>query len=202
MAEKEYYRLARTRARVRFAAVSAGSSSLWLGKDHLLAIESNGYTEKYKRFYYRDIQALIIQKTERYKWMNIALSVLAAAFLFPAFLSNQIVLNYLFGIVGGVFAAFLIVNVALGASSVCRLQTAVQIEELPSLSRLRRARKVLNRLRPFIEAAQGALPAEEIASRLQGSPIQERPVSSSAPSAPSVDQDFIPPQSPSNANSG
>ena len=37
MAEKEYRRLTRTRARVAFGIVSTGRSSLWLGKDHLLA---------------------------------------------------------------------------------------------------------------------------------------------------------------------
>jgi len=38
----------------------------------------------------------------------------------------------------------------------------VQIEELPSLNRLRRTRAVMNRLRPMIAEAQGQLTPEEI----------------------------------------
>jgi hypothetical protein len=32
--------------------------SLWLGEDHLLCVDSNGYAETYKRFYFRDVQAI------------------------------------------------------------------------------------------------------------------------------------------------
>jgi hypothetical protein len=46
------------------------------------------------------------------------------------------------------------------------LRTAVQIEQLASLSRLRRARKVLDRLRPLIAEAQGPLGPEEIGARM------------------------------------
>src|SRR5438477_12551721 len=84
MAEKEYQRLTRARPRSKFAVVSSGNSSLWLGKDHLLCIDSNGYTENYKRFYFRDIQALLIRKTERRKWWGLVFAVLAVAFFFPA----------------------------------------------------------------------------------------------------------------------
>jgi hypothetical protein len=54
----------------------------------------------------------------------------------------------------------------------------VQTETLPSLNRLRRGRKVLDRIRPLIEEAQGAtLSPEEVASNLL-SPV--------APDAPPV----------------
>src|SRR5882724_2221817 len=39
----------------------AGVSSLWLGPDHLLVVEIAGITEKYRRFYFRDIQAVIVE---------------------------------------------------------------------------------------------------------------------------------------------
>jgi hypothetical protein len=74
-------------------------------------------------------------------------------------------------IVAGSFAALfllaMLINVAMGPTSVCHLRTAVQTEELPSLNRVRRARKVLDRLRPFIAQAQGQLSPEEIASKMQ-----------------------------------
>jgi hypothetical protein len=46
------------------------------------------------------------------------------------------------------------------------LRTAVQIEELPSLNRIRRTRRVLDRVRPLIVAAQGPLAPEEISGRM------------------------------------
>ncbi len=41
-----------------------------------------------------------------------------------------------------------------GPTCRCTLSTAVQTQDLPSLNRVRTARKVLARIRPFIEAAQ------------------------------------------------
>src|SRR5438045_8577020 len=76
MAEKEYQRLTRARSRSAFGIVSTGRSSLWLGKDHLLSIESTGYTENYKRLYFRDIQGICIRKTELGKIWNLVFTVL------------------------------------------------------------------------------------------------------------------------------
>ena len=64
MAEREYKRLTRRGRQTTISSVSSVSSNLWLGKDHLLLVESNGYSERYKRFYFKDIQALIIRKTK------------------------------------------------------------------------------------------------------------------------------------------
>ena len=60
-----------------------------------------------------------------------------------------------------------LINLALGPTSACQIRTAVQVEDLPSLNRLRRARKVLNRVRPLVVAVQGEITSEEISLRLQ-----------------------------------
>jgi hypothetical protein len=67
------------------------------------------------------------------------------------------------GIITGTFGFFLLVNVWRGATCICHLKTAVHLEELPSLRRWRNAAKVLARLQPLIEAAQGRASAETIA---------------------------------------
>jgi len=72
-----------------------------------------------------------------------------------------------FAFLGFVFAVPFLINNLLGPSCICSLRTAVQTEELSSLNRLRRARKVLNRIRPLIAAAQGELSPEEIPARLR-----------------------------------
>ena len=57
-------------------------------------------------------------------------------------------------------------RVRRGERDVEAIRTAVQLEELPSLNRLPRFRKALNRLRPLIETAQGRLALEEIPARM------------------------------------
>jgi len=167
MAEKEYQRLTRARPRSRFSVISSGNSSLWLGKDHVLCIDTNGYNESYKRFYFRDIQALVIRKTDRHKWWGLIFVVLALGFFLPAAISSEVVIKYIFGSIAGFLVLLLLINLALGPASACQIRTAVQIEDLPSLNRMRRARRVLERLRPLVAAAQGELRPEEIPLRLQ-----------------------------------
>ena len=167
MAEKEYQRLTRARPRSQFAVVSSGNSSLWLGKDHVLCIDTTGYNESYKRFYFRGIQAFLIRKTARHKWVALVLAVLTLAFSLPAALSSEPTIKYIFGGIAGMFFMAFVINLALGPACYCHIRTAVQQEQLPSLNRLRRARKVLDRVRPHIAAAQGELKPEEIPLRYQ-----------------------------------
>ncbi len=178
MPEKEYQRLTRARARSAFAVASMSRSSLWLGKDHLLCVDSSGYSETYKRFYFRDIQAISIQRTERRQWWTIILGFFAFLFFMltvvgtpktpPARWSGGEIAGGIFlGGLTGLFLLLLLINLSLGPTCKCLLRTAVQIEELPSLKRLRRARKALARLRPLIVAAQGELTPGDISSRMR-----------------------------------
>ena len=52
--------------KMRASRNGIGSSSrIYLGEDHLLSVESNLSTEKYYRFYFSDIQAIIVRRTDR-----------------------------------------------------------------------------------------------------------------------------------------
>ena len=200
MPEKEYQRLTRARARSAFGAVSVSRSSLWLGKDHLLCIDSSGYTESYKRFYFRDIQAVTIVATSRRKiWNGVLLApmVICLAGLANALFSlprkdAAVIVTWV--IFTAVFAVPLLINNILGPACTCHLRTAVQIEELPSLSRVRRARKVLDRIRPFIIAVQGELSPEEIPSRMRSA------VGSAGDAAPAPAGAALPPTTGDNSN--
>jgi hypothetical protein len=68
MARKEYKRIGGRGARRRQFFTR---NTLWLGADHLLQVEHTGYTEEYKRFYFRDIQGITVQKDNRflYWWL-------------------------------------------------------------------------------------------------------------------------------------
>jgi hypothetical protein len=198
MAEREYRRLtrARTRRKGLFTAF-ATRSSLWLGRDHLLSIDSTGYTEEYKRFYFRDIQAVTLAKSKRRAVWNWVLGAPTAVCVggwgydlvssggmgTAAIVTGSIVTSF--------FAVPLLINNLLGPTCVCHLSTAVQREELPSLCRLRRARRILNQIRPRIVAAQGQLAPEEVPERMRqwaglpaGAGPAAPPPAAAAPEAP------------------
>ena len=141
------------------------ASTLWLGEDHLLGVVSHGFSEEYKRFYFRDIQAIIIRKTDGGRIGNIILLALAVPALIAALVSSA-GFNIFWFIVTGIFLLFVLLNTLGGPTCVCHLRTAVQTDSLPSLGRIRRARKVLARLRPLIAEAQGQLDPAEIPARM------------------------------------
>ncbi len=139
---------------------------LWLGDDHLLLVEWDGTRENYKRFRYQDIQAVIIRKTIEATTVNSILGGLVIMFTAFAIIVGGGGAIFL-GILAGAFALFLAGNFLAGPMCVTHIRTAVQTDEMPSLCRLRNARKALAELRPLIAAAQGELPAGDIPARIQ-----------------------------------
>jgi hypothetical protein len=153
--KKEYSRLPGRGLKLRTRA------GLYIGKDHLLCLYNTGYAEDYKRFYYKDIQAIVTCKTERGKVWNIMFGIFAIIFALLSFTVNDI-WRTIFLLITGFFLLFLIINWLQGPTCISRLYTSVTKEELPSLGRLKNAMKVMDRLRPIIENAQGKLTSEEI----------------------------------------
>ena len=176
MAEKEYTRLTRGSMRRTGAfAAFATRASLWLGKDHLLCIDTSGYTEDYKRFFFRDIQAITLRKTGGMRTRAAIYGFLAGVCALLALVIQDLGATVIMSIIGVPCAILLVANLALGPMSVCQIHTAVQSEELPSMNRLRRARGVLDRVRPLIEAAQGRLSPAELQFNLTNPPLPESP---------------------------
>lgn len=190
MPEPEYRRLTRARNRSLFALVSSSRTSLWLGKDHLLQIDTSGYTENYKRFHFRDIQALVLCKTDAWLYRAVVLAALASFFGLLPRLGGGPVAAWIFGIIAGVFAIFLFFDLLAGPTAKCYLRTAVQTERLVALSRLRRARYVFEILRPLITAVQGEF-KPEIPSRVVSEPVP--PLVGAVPAAP---EPIVPSTSP------
>lgn len=140
---------------------------LWRGEDHLLVVDWDGYREYYKRINYRDIQSVVIHRTAEGMLVNVLLGavVLLLVGLGVAF-GDSVGLAILL-VLAGVFGLILLGNVLQGATCQCQLRTAVQTEDLHSLSRVRTAQKALAQLRPLIVAAQGEPPPPgEISRRL------------------------------------
>lgn len=166
MAEKEYQRLTWSRRRPGVAVITIARASLWLGKDHLLYVETNGYSESYKRFYFRDIQAITLCRTSVRTVASVALCAGGALLLLIGLAIQDTGALITFGILATVLCVIpLIINLALGPSCKGQIRTAVQTEDLP-ITRVRGAHKILARIRPLIAAVQGQLASEEISQRM------------------------------------
>lgn len=146
----------------------AGSSvfqriHLWLGPDHLLYVASMPVGERYKRFYFADIQSFTLRRTAKWLWMAFVWVLLVALLVLPVMMAEEEAVRWTFGVLAACFLVLLIVHLAFGPSCIVSIRTAVQTERLPSLSRVRTARRVLARLRPLIEAAQAPKAVEPAA---------------------------------------
>ena len=129
---------------------------LWEGPDHLLAVTSWPSGEGYRRFFYRDIQAIIVRQTARRLWINVVLLVLALISAGPIVAFGDRDTGTLIGaaIVAGFWFFFILINSLMGAACDTQIQTAIQTERISSLSRLPTVQKVLARIQPRIVEAQ------------------------------------------------
>lgn len=133
-----------------------GSSSLWQAADHLLWVEGSIMHERYKRFYYYDIQAVVMARSSRRTlfavlWGGLALLFGAVSLFFsgasgPPYVSATFTMG---------FTVLFAINFLLGDSCDVYIQTAVQLERISSLVRVPKAEKVLDRIRIRVEHAQG-----------------------------------------------
>jgi len=150
---KEYKKLpGRGFRRGSFLSLSGIRAALWLGQDHLLCIYNKGYEEEYRRFYFRDIQAIITHQNNRRLVWNIIFGVFALSF---AFWGLPLLM------VSAIFLGFILINWLRGPTCSCYVQTAVSREILPSLNRLKHVNHAITRLTRVIEQVQGHLSPEE-----------------------------------------
>jgi hypothetical protein len=141
---------------------SLSRCSLYLGDDHILAVDSNGFSEDYKRFYFSDIEGIITLRTRRGPTWSIVLALMLACSLAGALFLETESVRILSWILSGTFLVFLVGNIFRGPTCICHILTAVQEDQLPSLNRLRVARRVIGTLRSAIQKAQGILSPEEV----------------------------------------
>jgi len=181
------YRRLPGRARRRFGLFTHQRQELWLAPDHLLLVEHNGFVERYKRFYLRDIRLLVLCRTPAGLILNgvltllLVLSVLLLLGIPFEFAddSGWAILAGILGIVAVVPLIGIPLNTIFGPTCACRLHTAVHAEGLYALGRLRTANRVIAMLRERIEAVQGRFTAggetDEIRPGEEGAPSSIQP---------------------------
>lgn len=131
-------------------------SSVWVGPDHLLAVNSLRFREEYKRYYFRDIQAITIAKRPRFH-----LSTRAAGIGYFWLIAFAIFYRVPHGAVtvGATGIALVVAWAYVSAlcSCRCRIHTAVSQDRLPSVYRTWVARKFVDAVEPQISAIQGRM---------------------------------------------
>jgi hypothetical protein len=144
-----YSRLTRSRSGV------GTYTSLWLASNHVMQLTSTGYTESYRRFYLKDIQAIFLVRTERRLHWHLVWGAIFGLGLLIALENGGSALVYTIILAFG--AVTISWNHLLGPACYGVVVTAVQTDRIPSLARVNRSQKVVARLRPLIEAAQADL---------------------------------------------
>ena len=145
-----------------------GIDRIWIGPDHLLMVESTGISEKYKRFFFKDIQAIRLLKTKTTLYSLIFVSSL---FLLTAALgvwswngtSQELVIFP--ALICLVLLYYLIRLFIQGPSCECWIYSSVQKEKIKPVTKVKTGKKLLGLLVPKIEALQGTLSAEAFKER-------------------------------------
>jgi hypothetical protein len=162
----------------------ATRQSLWLGQDHVLVVGNHGYTESYKRFYFAQVQGLILHQTQWGKIWTILLGIFLTgviACLIPGLILGwHLSINWIMGILSTLFGLVLFMNLVKGPTCICTIHTAVQSQRLYALNRVRRAVPALQRLREKIECAQGPLDSTQITSAM----LEQNPSPATSSSKP------------------
>jgi hypothetical protein len=154
-----------------------GRGKLWLSEDHILEVNSLFVIEWYRRFFFREIRAFTVRRTNRRLILALVLGgvgvlfgLIASAFAWSGVKSpaqETQVLMYMmagfFGVIAVVCLVLFAFNLALGPSCRCHVLTATGWQALAAPTRLGPAVQAQARIFPLIEAAQGGAPEPEIA---------------------------------------
>jgi hypothetical protein len=126
---------------------------LYSGPDHLLIVQSTGFTEDYKRIFYRDIRYVVTRKNYRYLWSNISLVVIIALFFVLHATGVPVVV---IATRSAIFSIVFIINLVRGPTCDCYVSTDVQTLRVPAPQRV-------NKVKVFIDFLKTKVPALESA---------------------------------------
>src|SRR4051812_45233823 len=90
-----------------------GPSRVWLGEDHVLLVLNRVFLESYRRFFFNDIQAVLMRRTQTGKVFNIIWSLSALFFAVIALQLDEVAAIILWCIAAP-FAVALLINIVLG----------------------------------------------------------------------------------------
>ena len=142
---------------IRHFGLGLQRHQLWLAESHVLYREIFAFQEEVKRFYYRDIQAVVCTPTRTWhacSWLaGSLLALLAVCGGISAYLGYMVPFAMAW-ILATVALAILLGNLVLGPSCTTTLYTAAAEAPLYSLGRVRSAEKAIARIATMVQHAQ------------------------------------------------
>lgn len=140
-------------------------ASCWMAEDHLVCVETSWFVERYRRFAFRDIESIVIQRNERARVWTILwivfLLIGAAMALPPAADGTVRVLGALLAVPA---LLGLVINAMRGPCCATTLHTRVSAQDARAWRRLRTARQAVAELAAAVGTVQGALPDDSLAA--------------------------------------
>lgn len=182
---QSYERLSRSRFGLN------GFGSLWLGNDHIMLVNNSFAVERYRRWFLREIQAIVIRQTSARLVWNSVLGVFAAMLLagaggslYASTTSNApddvmllAVAAGVLGVIGLVFLITMAVNTSMGPGCTLFIQTPHGLDRVSTPNRVIAVEKLIARLQPQLldlQSKPGAQPASsslrEVAAALDQPP--------------------------------
>ena len=151
-------------------------ASVWDAGEYLLSVSGTTFSERYRRFYYRDIQSIVMQNGPRLGSIGALLLLFWCALTFAIVVAGNTLpaVFHLLWITPVVWLAFIVYQ-SLARSCRVHIYTAVSSEELPALFRRSAARKAVAHILTRIQEVQGSfidVPREGINSE----PVTALPV--------------------------
>jgi hypothetical protein len=145
-----------------------GANNLMVCQDHLLCIKNRGYSEDYKRFFFADINWIKLVPVRLSLLVDAILAIVALVVFLLAlnFINDKMFICawIMFGIIF-LLIVYLILNHLLGPSAKMIIKTYNQQDEL-TLKRYRKAVKVLQNLKAYINEAQGEVSKAELLGKI------------------------------------
>lgn len=159
----------------------ARNRCVYAGSDHVIMVGRKGATEQYRRYYYRDIQAVIIVRTRDHIIQGLVGIALLIMFLLPVTFGYPAV-----GIPLAIAGAALIAIEFARPSCECFIQTQTFSQRLWTIKRVSHARKFIADLEPLVTAAQADLdePARLRRAELTQPPLPPQVPGQAPPAAP------------------
>jgi hypothetical protein len=128
-------------------------TKLYLGTDHLLLVEQLILLERYKRFFFRDIQVITVTPSARWIVFGTIWGFLALVAALSLLVHHPLAVG-----AGAFFTALFgfafVHNLILGPTCVVRLRTAVQTHRVAPLERMRNFHQRMTTIEPLIREAQ------------------------------------------------
>jgi hypothetical protein len=141
--------------------------TLWEGPDHLLYLERPGFalafSEISKRLDYKNIQCISYAPTRTGWWTTAWISTVLIGAAFGGFFTEAFSGRVTFWGVAGLSGLGLLIHLLKGPTSLCKVQTAVQVLQLKPLRRLRPTQRFVQRLTELCHRHQGEASLEVVA---------------------------------------